>query len=112
MAEKNGKIHCVDACTTFWAPVLASPADVQAVHASFSAKLSVVKRPDGESQLTLNARPLYTFAEEGAHQLKGDGFTDDFQGRHFVWSAATTSGSTGRSAGPGGPTGQGNRYGY
>ena len=50
----------------------------------------MVKRPDGTDQLTFNRLPLYRFTEEGAGQLEGDGFVDDFDGTHFEWAAATT----------------------
>ena len=39
----------------------------------------------------------WTF-EEGAGQLDGNGVTDDFDGTHFVWSAATTGASSGSSS--------------
>lgn len=106
VAEKGGNIYCVGSCTTFWKPLMATSAQEKAVHGSFSAKLGVVKRPDGGSQLTFDGRPLYTFAEEGAHQLKGNGFKDNFQGTQFVWKAATTSGSTA----PSGPPKTGSSY--
>jgi predicted lipoprotein with Yx(FWY)xxD motif len=90
--EKGGKILCVEACTSFWAPVLASPADAEKAAGALDASVGVVKRPDGDRQLTFDGLPLYTFAEEGAGKLTGDGFADDFQGTHFEWEAARTSG--------------------
>jgi predicted lipoprotein with Yx(FWY)xxD motif len=92
--EKDGKILCVKACTSFWAPVLASPADAEEAAGALDADLGVVERPDGEQQLTLDGLPLYTFAEEGAGKLDGDGFVDDFQGTRFEWEAARTSGGS------------------
>ncbi|MFI5626633.1 hypothetical protein ACIA03_24455 [Nocardioides sp. NPDC051685] len=91
--EKDGKIRCVDACTEFWKPVVASAADVDAANSALGDEFGTVDRPDGKSQLTHEGLPLYTFAEEGAGELKGDGFTDDFQGTQFVWAAARTDGS-------------------
>jgi predicted lipoprotein with Yx(FWY)xxD motif len=96
-AEKGGKIHCVDACTSFWEPLMASNSDVNAASKQLRDELGVVDRPDGESQLTYDGLPLYTFVEEGAGELKGDGFTDDFQGTHFEWSAAQTDEAAGQS---------------
>ncbi len=102
--EKDGQIRCVAACTSFWEPLLASAADAKAVGAGVGDQLAVVDRPDGESQLTYEGLPLYTFTEEGAGELQGDGFTDDFQGTRFVWAAATTDGSSSPSGTPGSDT--------
>jgi predicted lipoprotein with Yx(FWY)xxD motif len=103
--EEGGKILCVDACESFWEPVLASPADAEQAASELDADLSVLKRPEGEQQLTFDGLPLYTFAEEDAGQLEGDGFVDDFQGTHFEWQAARTDGGSGSNT-------QGGGYGY
>jgi predicted lipoprotein with Yx(FWY)xxD motif len=92
--EKDGTILCVDACTSFWDPMLASSADAKKAAGQLDANLGVVRRPDGERQLTFDGLPLYTFAEEDAGKLEGDGFVDDFQGTHFEWEAARTSGGS------------------
>jgi predicted lipoprotein with Yx(FWY)xxD motif len=84
------QIHCVDACTSFWEPVNASAKQSKAASADLNLELGVVKRPDGSAQLTFDGLPLYSFTEEGAGQLDGDGFVDDFEGTHFEWAAATT----------------------
>jgi predicted lipoprotein with Yx(FWY)xxD motif len=111
--EKGGKIRCVDACLSFWHPLLASSADAKKAAGELDAKLSVVRRPDGEQQLTFDGLPLYTFAEENAGKLDGDGFVDDFQGTHFEWEAARTSGGS-QSSGSSGPSDNspGGGYGY
>jgi predicted lipoprotein with Yx(FWY)xxD motif len=88
--EKDGKILCVDDCTSFWQPVLASAGEAEAAAAELDAELGVVKRPEGDQQLTFDGLPLYTFTEEDAGQLEGDGFVDDFKGTRFEWAAATT----------------------
>jgi predicted lipoprotein with Yx(FWY)xxD motif len=93
--EKRGEIHCVAACTSAWKPMLASSSDAEKAAAELDAKLGVVERPNGDEQLTFDGLPLYTFAEEGAGKLDGDGFADDFQGTRFEWKAARTSGSAG-----------------
>jgi predicted lipoprotein with Yx(FWY)xxD motif len=95
--EQGGKILCVDACTSFWEPVLASPDDAEPAAAELDADLGVVDRPEGGQQLTFNGLPLYTFVEEDAGQLEGDGFVDDFQGTHFEWEAARANGGSGSS---------------
>jgi predicted lipoprotein with Yx(FWY)xxD motif len=111
--EKGGKILCVDACTSSWDPMLASSADAEKAAGELGAKLGVVRRPDGEQQLTLRGLPLYTFAEERAGKLEGDGFVDDFQGTHFQWEAARTRGDS-QSSGSGGRSDNstGGGYGY
>jgi predicted lipoprotein with Yx(FWY)xxD motif len=94
---EEARILCVDACTSFWEPVVASPDEAESAAADLDLELGVVDRPEGDQQLTLDGLPLYTFAEEDAGQLEGDGFVDDFQGTHFEWQAATTSGDAGSS---------------
>jgi predicted lipoprotein with Yx(FWY)xxD motif len=109
--EKGGKIHCVDACNSFWDPVTASRAEAKQAAGALDAKLGVVRRPDGTQQLTFKDTPLYTFAEEGAGKLEGDGFVDDFQGTHFEWQAARTS-SGAQSSGSSTPSDDSSRGGY
>jgi predicted lipoprotein with Yx(FWY)xxD motif len=96
-AEKGGRIRCTDACASFWEPAGASAMEAESVSADLGLELGVVKRPDGEPQLTFNGLPLYSFTEEDAGQLEGDGFVDDFQGTHFEWAAATTGAGAGSS---------------
>ena len=107
---EKAMIHCTDGCTSFWMPMNASAKQSKTASADLGLKLGVVKRPDGADQLTFKGLPLYTFTQEGAGQLKGDGFTDDFQGTHFVWSAVSAPGS----AAPAAPdtSGGGGGYGY
>jgi predicted lipoprotein with Yx(FWY)xxD motif len=110
--EQGGEILCVDACTSFWEPVVASPQEADAAAAELGAELGVVGRPEGEQQLTFEGLRLYTFAEEDAGQLDGDGFVDDFRGTHFEWEAASIGGGAG-SAGSGAPSdGPGGGDGY
>src|ERR1044072_881386 len=78
-AEKHGDIRCVAACESFWVPAPADQADLKGVTPGLSQDVGVVDRPDGTSQLTFDGQPLYTFSQEDAGELTGDGFTDDFQ---------------------------------
>jgi predicted lipoprotein with Yx(FWY)xxD motif len=97
--EASGKIVCAtSACTTFWKPVEASRQMPSGDSAT--GKLGVVRRPDGSKQLTANGRPLYTFAEDSPGQSTGDGFTDDFDGRHFTWHVVLAGGKP-KTAGSG-----------
>ncbi|WP_116952227.1 COG4315 family predicted lipoprotein [Jiangella endophytica] len=94
-AEADGTVHCTDGCTDFWPPVAATQSDVPSGVAGVTGTFAVVDRPDGSEQLTLDGKPLYTFAEDsGPGSFTGDGFEDDFQGTHFIWHAVTTDGST------------------
>ena len=34
----------------------------------------------------IDDKPAYTFSEDTPGAVTGDGFSDDFDGRHFVWS--------------------------
>jgi predicted lipoprotein with Yx(FWY)xxD motif len=98
--EKDG-IKCVDACESFWEPTQATAEQAKQAANDLDADIGVVERPGGRQQLTFDGLPLYTFAEEDARQLQGDGFVDDFKGTHFEWEAARTDGGSGSSA-PGG----------
>ena len=113
-SESAEAIYCVDACTKFWKPLMASEKQAQLASTALAESFTVVSRPGGGTQLALRGHPLYTFTQEGAHQLRGNGFSDDFQGTHFEWTAAGSNGaaspqpSTGSSPG----TGSGGGYGY
>jgi predicted lipoprotein with Yx(FWY)xxD motif len=88
--EKGGRIMCTGSCLTFWQPLDASAAQARTAANDLKLKLGVVKRPDGTDQLAVGGKPLYSFTQEGAGKLTGNGFTDDFNGTHFTWSAAAT----------------------
>lgn len=87
---EKARIRCTEACTSFWDPVDASAKQSKSASTDLDLDLGVVKRPDGTDQLTFKGLPLYSFTEEGAGQLAGDGFVDDFEGTRFEWAAATT----------------------
>jgi predicted lipoprotein with Yx(FWY)xxD motif len=99
--EADGKVACVNGCTSFWQPLTVdsgmptAPAD--------AGKLGVVKRPDGTRQVTAGGKLLYTFSEDSPGKVTGNGFSDDFDGRHFTWNAVLAGGKTaGSSGGAGG----------
>jgi predicted lipoprotein with Yx(FWY)xxD motif len=97
--EKGGQIMCTGSCTSFWEPATATAKQASSASSQVDVKLATIKRPDGAQQLTFKGKPLYSFTQEGAGELDGNGFTDDFNGTHFVWSAATTGASSGSSSG-------------
>jgi hypothetical protein len=61
--------------------------------AGSGGRFGVVRRRDGTTQLTAGARPLYTFVEDSPGQVNGNGFQDQFGGRHFTWHAVLSSGA-------------------
>jgi predicted lipoprotein with Yx(FWY)xxD motif len=96
--EKGGRIMCKSGCVSFWKPVDASSSQAKAAAADLNLDLGVVRRPGGQSQLTFDGKPLYSFTEEGPDQLTGNGFVDDFHGTQFTWTAAATGGTEASSA--------------
>lgn len=101
--EKGQGIRCTGPCTSVWDPIGASAKQSESASEDLDLDLGVVKRPDGDRQLTYDGLPLYTFTEEGPGRLDGDGLADDFDGTHFEWAAATTGGASG-SAGSDAPS--------
>jgi predicted lipoprotein with Yx(FWY)xxD motif len=95
VVEQNGRIRCTGACESFWDPVEATANEADAASADLDLELGVVQRPNGDRQLALEGRPLYSFKEEEPGQLDGDGFVDDFEGTHFEWEAVVTDGGAG-----------------
>jgi predicted lipoprotein with Yx(FWY)xxD motif len=86
--ETGGMIKCTDNCLSFWFPVAGSASTAKSVDG-----LGVVKRPDnGQSQLTYQGKPLYTFKlDTGPGQHQGNDVQDAFGNTTFTWHAATTS---------------------
>jgi predicted lipoprotein with Yx(FWY)xxD motif len=108
--ESGGKVRCMGGCAAIWTPVLstAKPTAGEGV----SGKLALVSRGDGGSQVTLDGRPLYTFAEDpGAGEVTGNDLTDSFDGMKFRWHALTPAGAeVSRAAAPSSGYGNGNGY--
>ena len=68
--EPKGTIRCTAACARAWPPVLVKrgvrvPMHVQGIKGDFGT----IRRPSGARQLTLNRRPLYTYAHEKPGQV-------------------------------------------
>jgi predicted lipoprotein with Yx(FWY)xxD motif len=93
--DTGSKIACTGQCLTEWVPLAApSQGNPSSSDSAAQAKLGTTKRPDGSSQVTFDGMPLYTFVEDSAGQVTGNGFADSFGGVNFVWTAATVGGST------------------
>lgn len=95
--ESDGKVHCTDGCTSFWQPLTVDSG--QPTGADGVGKLAVVKRPDGARQVTVDGKLLYTFSEDSAGQVEGNGFADDFDGERFTWNAVLAGGKIAGSSG-------------
>jgi len=98
--DSGSKVACTGSCTSIWVP-LAAPSSGQPTSSdsSVQAKLGVVMRPDGTSQVTFGDKPLYTFASDGPGQVTGNGVTDHFDGTSFTWTVASTGKGSATSAG-------------
>jgi predicted lipoprotein with Yx(FWY)xxD motif len=107
-AEAGGKVLCTGACTSFWKPLTVGSGMPTA--AAGAGKLGVIKRPDGTRQVALNGKPLYTFAQDTPGKVQGNGFSDQFGGHRFTWSAALAGGKS--SSGSTTSTQPRNGYGY
>jgi predicted lipoprotein with Yx(FWY)xxD motif len=88
--EADGRVKCVGPCESFWQPLTVTSAKPSA--GAGVGKVAVVERPDGARQVTVDGRLLYTFADDAPGQIKGIGFQDSFQGRHFTWKAVLAGG--------------------
>jgi predicted lipoprotein with Yx(FWY)xxD motif len=81
--ETGGMVLCDGACLSFWTPLTISGGTPKAK--SLPGKLGVVKRPDGDKQVTYNGKLLYTFYLDEPGKVGGDGFDDAFGGQQFTW---------------------------
>ena len=69
--EPKGKVRCTAACAKAWPPVVVKKGVVVAMHVKgIKGDFGTVRRPNGTRQLTLNQRPLYTYAHERPGQVK------------------------------------------
>jgi predicted lipoprotein with Yx(FWY)xxD motif len=83
--KNSGKSVCNTGCIGLWPAVTTTSGSPTA--AGVSAKLGTITRADGTKQITLDGRPLYTYAgDSGAGAVSG-------QGVKGIWWAVTPSGS-------------------
>jgi predicted lipoprotein with Yx(FWY)xxD motif len=100
--EKSGKIVCTGGCTSVWMPLT-----IHSGRPSGPGHLGVVRRADGTRQVTADGRPLYTFVQDSAGKVTGNGTRDAFGGRRFTWHVITTKGAPASSTSSGGSGGSG-----
>jgi predicted lipoprotein with Yx(FWY)xxD motif len=94
--EADGKVRCTGACTSFWQPLTVDSA--KPVAAGGVGMVGVTSRPDGAKQVTVDGKLLYTFSEDAPGKVEGNGFADDFDGRHFTWNAVLAGGDSAGSS--------------
>lgn len=89
--EANGKIICTKDCEAIWMPLVTSGQPTAS--SDLQGDIGTVKRPDGSQQVTFDGAPLYTFTQESAGEVTGDGLADSFAGQKFTWHVMTPSGA-------------------
>jgi predicted lipoprotein with Yx(FWY)xxD motif len=83
--QNSGKSACNAGCIGLWPAVTTTSSTPTG--AGVSGKLGTITRSDGSKQLTLDGRPLYTYAgDSGAGAVSG-------QGVKGIWWAVTPSGA-------------------
>jgi predicted lipoprotein with Yx(FWY)xxD motif len=108
--EQAGRFICTGACLKLWHPLTVSAG---AKPMGGLAALGVVKRPEGNEQVTYKGMPLYTFVgDRKPGDAKGQGIKD----RGSVWTADTTGAASSAAAAPAASTtsssSSGGGYGY
>jgi predicted lipoprotein with Yx(FWY)xxD motif len=83
--DSAGSSVCVDDCAAAWPPVVVD-GDVTVGEGLDAAAFGTITRDDGVVQLTINDKPLYTFASDAAAgDVNGQGVND-------VWFAVGADG--------------------
>ena len=108
--ETAKKIRCTGDCLTFWQPLEAGAAKPKA--ADGVGTLAVIDRPDGKRQVAAGGKPLYTFSEDTAGKITGDGFKEKFGGRTFVWHVVLAGSSPAATSTPSSSSDDSGSYGY
>jgi predicted lipoprotein with Yx(FWY)xxD motif len=92
--ESSGKVACTGECLSFWQPLTVGAGEEPTASSDVEGELGTVMRPDGDTQVTLDGEPLYTFTEEGPGEVTGDEFVDAFDGTEFTWHVLTATASS------------------
>ena len=79
LQDADGKSNCKDACAETW-PSLTVDGDPTGSGEGIDAEmLGTTEREDGDTQVTYNDRPLYTYAPDSkAGDTKGQGVADNW----------------------------------
>jgi predicted lipoprotein with Yx(FWY)xxD motif len=100
--ESATNIRCTGQCTSIWMPLRPGQAKLTGA--------TTITRPDGTKQLVVGGKPLYTFVQDSAGEITGNGAKDAFSGKQFTWHAVQ-SGGTVSSAPASTPSSSGGGYG-
>jgi predicted lipoprotein with Yx(FWY)xxD motif len=90
--DSGSRIVCTDQCAADWIPLIADSGQPSSDDQGVQSALGVVETADGQSQVTYDGRPLYTFVDDSPGQVTGNGFADRFAGVTFTWTVATAGG--------------------
>lgn len=64
--DTEGVSNCVDACVQNWPPLTVAAGSSAVAQGFLPGTLRTIQRPDGTTQVTLDGRPLYFFANDAA----------------------------------------------
>jgi predicted lipoprotein with Yx(FWY)xxD motif len=104
-AETGGKFICTGSCESLWHPLTVAPGSKPSGGAG---SLSLVKRPDGASQVAYKGMPLYTFAQDKSPgEANGQGFKDVGTWTAIMVSQGSASGAGGSAPAQSGGSGSG-----
>jgi predicted lipoprotein with Yx(FWY)xxD motif len=91
--DTGGKPKCVTSdCAAVWVPLTVPAGQQPTAGPGVSGSISTVS-VGGKDQVTLNGKPLYTFALDGRGESHGNGLQDSFGGTHFSWHSAVPAGA-------------------
>jgi predicted lipoprotein with Yx(FWY)xxD motif len=78
LMDTAGKSNCADTCAQTWPP-LTVDGDATAGEGADEAKLDTIERADGDTQVTYNDKPLYTYSgDTEAGETKGQGVGENW----------------------------------
>ena len=90
--ETATNIRCTGGCTSIWMPLRPGQAKLSGA--------TTITRPDGTKQVAVGGKPLYTFVQDSAGEISGNGAKDAFSGKQFTWHAVQSGGTVSSSPMP------------
>lgn len=90
--ESATNIRCTGGCTSIWMPLRPGQAKLSGA--------TTITRPDGTKQVAVGGKPLYTFVQDSAGEISGNGAKDAFSGKQFTWHAVQSGGTVSSSPMP------------